>query len=209
MLGYYPPSHPRDGKFHKIEVRVTRPGLRVVARRGYASPRARTVSSRERDARERERIARTKGGDQTSSELRAMLDSLFSRAALCSRFRAHPFKNTNAAPRLPWRLKSTPAACNSPAEKTRESSPTRSELSLFGINAQGKPLQGVANGAGAHASSRDVRAREAVRPAPQLAPRSAARTHQVRVGVRESGAGEMGTVFYDLDVPDFWREPLS
>ncbi len=33
--------------------------------------------------------------------------------------------------------------------------------------------------------------------------------YQVRVGVRESGAGEMGTVFYDLDVPDFGREPLD
>ncbi len=39
VLGYYPPTHPRDGRFHKIEVRVNRPGLRVAARRGYASPR--------------------------------------------------------------------------------------------------------------------------------------------------------------------------
>ena len=28
VLAYYPPSDKRDGKFHKIEVRVTRPGLR-------------------------------------------------------------------------------------------------------------------------------------------------------------------------------------
>ena len=34
LLGYYPPTHPRDGRFHKIEVRVTRPGLRVEARQG-------------------------------------------------------------------------------------------------------------------------------------------------------------------------------
>ena len=33
--------------------------------------------------------------------------------------------------------------------------------------------------------------------------------YQLRVGVRESGAGEMGTVFYDLDVPDFTRGRLS
>ena len=33
--------------------------------------------------------------------------------------------------------------------------------------------------------------------------------YQMRVGVRESGAGDMGTVFYDLDVPDFSREPLT
>ncbi len=29
VLGYYPPTHPRDGRFHKIEVKVNRPGLRV------------------------------------------------------------------------------------------------------------------------------------------------------------------------------------
>ncbi len=35
MLAYYPPTDKRDGKFHKIDVRVTRPGLTVRARKGY------------------------------------------------------------------------------------------------------------------------------------------------------------------------------
>jgi VWFA-related protein len=33
LLGYYPPEHPRNGAFHKIEVRIKRPGLRITARR--------------------------------------------------------------------------------------------------------------------------------------------------------------------------------
>ena len=41
VLAYYPPSDKRDGKFHKIEVRVNRPGLTVRARRGYLAPRGR------------------------------------------------------------------------------------------------------------------------------------------------------------------------
>ena len=49
VLGYYPPTHPRDGRFHKIEVQVKRPGLRVLARRGYGSPRGRTPEERKRD----------------------------------------------------------------------------------------------------------------------------------------------------------------
>ena len=36
VLGYYPPTTARDGRFHRIEVRVKRPGLRVSSRRGYA-----------------------------------------------------------------------------------------------------------------------------------------------------------------------------
>src|SRR5439155_18223422 len=40
VLAYYPPNPKRDGKFHRIDVRVTRPGLTVArARRGYANPR--------------------------------------------------------------------------------------------------------------------------------------------------------------------------
>ena len=49
VLGYYPPTTARDGRFHRIEVRVKRPGLRVSARRGYASPRGRTPAERKRD----------------------------------------------------------------------------------------------------------------------------------------------------------------
>src|SRR4030095_11949531 len=39
VLGYYPPSNKRDGKFHKIEVQLKRPGLKVTARKGYAAPK--------------------------------------------------------------------------------------------------------------------------------------------------------------------------
>jgi VWFA-related protein len=37
VLGYYPEPPPRDGKYHKIEVKVTRPGAKVRARDGYLS----------------------------------------------------------------------------------------------------------------------------------------------------------------------------
>jgi len=37
LLGYYPDPRPDDGKFHDVEVKVTRPGLRVRSRRGYTA----------------------------------------------------------------------------------------------------------------------------------------------------------------------------
>jgi VWFA-related protein len=40
LLGYSPERENADGKFHKIEVRVKRKGLRVLARKGYWAPTA-------------------------------------------------------------------------------------------------------------------------------------------------------------------------
>ena len=39
VLAYYPAQNRRDGKFHQIQVRVSRPGVTVRARRGYIAPR--------------------------------------------------------------------------------------------------------------------------------------------------------------------------
>ncbi|HEX6972879.1 MAG TPA: VWA domain-containing protein, partial [Vicinamibacterales bacterium] len=38
VLGYYSSDERRDGKFREVQVRVTRPGLRVNARKGYVAP---------------------------------------------------------------------------------------------------------------------------------------------------------------------------
>lgn len=45
LLGFYPDPVMSDGKFHEIDVKVTRPGLRVRARRGYTAPGAVTRRS--------------------------------------------------------------------------------------------------------------------------------------------------------------------
>src|SRR3954468_5312490 len=37
VLAYYPPTDKKGGKFHKIEVKMSRPGLSVRSRRGYVS----------------------------------------------------------------------------------------------------------------------------------------------------------------------------
>ncbi|HET9466804.1 MAG TPA: VWA domain-containing protein [Vicinamibacterales bacterium] len=209
MIGYYPPNHPRDGRFHRIEVRTKRPGLRVLARRGYASPRARDLTNRERQRVERDRIARTKGSDQTSSELRAMLDSPIQQSGIGLDVQAAPFKGAarNASVALAIEIDASRVQFAPPANNGVFSNTV--ELSLYGINQQGKPLQGMRTALDltlrpdTHTRVKQYGLR--ANPRIELPPGR----YQLRIGVRESGAGEMGTVFHDVDVPDFTREPLS
>ena len=83
MLAYYPPSDKTDGKFHRIEVRVNRPGLTVRARRGYLAPKAATASPRLRRRRAARRPASV---DALNSPIQV--------SGLTMRAFAAPFKGT-------------------------------------------------------------------------------------------------------------------
>ena len=75
VLAYYPPTtDKRDNKFHKIDVRVTRPGLIVRARKGYATPKAKPAATlanlSERDAHRNPRGARQPAARQRPDDAR-------------------------------------------------------------------------------------------------------------------------------------------
>ena len=207
MLGYRPPTYPRDGKFHKIEVRLNRPGLRVTARKGYASPR---VRARDEAARlERERVARTKGADQTSSQLRELLDRPLQNGGIAMTVQAAPFRRTAKSASVALAIEIDPSRMKFSPQQNESVFANKVELSLFSISEQGKPLQGLRTELDltlrpdtyARIKTHGMR----VNPRVELPPGR----YQMRVGVREAGGGEMGTVFYDLEVPDFARAPIS
>ena len=94
VLGYTPPDDAQNGRFHKIDVRVKRPGMNVIARRGYATPRAQTLEDRKRDeARRRAREARRPEADTTSTELRGVLESALQQRGVSISVHAAPFRN--------------------------------------------------------------------------------------------------------------------
>jgi VWFA-related protein len=209
MLGYYPPSHPRDGRFHKIEVRARRPGLRLTARKGYASARGRAPAEREKI--ERERLARLnqKGApDHTSWELREALNSPLQRGGMTLSVQAAPFRKLERAASVALAIEIDGSRIQFAPQNDKGVFSNTVELSLFSISQQGKPMQGVRTelelnlrpDSFERVKTHGLRVNSRVDLPPGR--------YQMRVGVRESGAGDMGTVFYDLDVPDFGREPL-
>ncbi len=210
VLGYYPPTHPRDGRFHKIEVRVKRPGLRVEARKGYASPRGRTPEERKRDEEARlARDARRPDGKRTSTPLLTALTSPIPQSGLTFTVQAAPFKNTaNEASialaieidgsRLPYSaaecerdgLQQDRAVVLRPQRRReRRSSPAWTELDL-------KLRPETRERVTAHG----VRANPRISLPPGR--------YQMKVGARETVGGQAGSVFYDLEVPDFRKERL-
>jgi hypothetical protein len=208
VLGYYPQETPRDGRFHKIEVRMRRPGLRVSARKGYVSPRPLTAQEKLEQERARERGRGRAGDVQTSIELREVLNQPLQRNGLTMAVQAAPFKGEA-------RQASVSVAIELDANRLRfAEQPNKTqadgiEVSLFALDERGRSHGGTFyqfNLALRPDTYERVR-NSIVRLNPRLT--LPAGRYQLRVGVRESGAGEMGTVFYDLVVPDYNANGLA
>jgi VWFA-related protein len=207
VLGYYPAKAPRDGRFHKIEVRVKRPGLRVSARKGYVSPRPMTPEETLKQERERERVRGRSGSAQTSTELREILRQPLQRNGLTLSLHAAPFKGPSRQASIALAVELDASRLNFVEQNSSFADGV--ELSLFALDERGRSHGGnfyqfnLALRPDTYARVRDSIVR--MNPRMTLPPGR----YQLRVGARESGAGEMGTVFYDLEVPDYNASGLA
>jgi VWFA-related protein len=203
VLGYTPPDDAREGRFHKIDLRTKRPGLKVTARRGYATPRAQTLEDRKRDeARRRAREARRPDADTTTAELRSVLESALQQRGLGISVHAAPFRSRD-------NQASVALAIEIDGGRLPLSPPGKLELSFYSVNDQGRAGTGVRKDIDL-ALRPDTVARvktHGLRLNPRLA--LAPGRYQLRVGARESSGGQNGSVFYDLTVPDFRKEELA
>ncbi len=186
VLAYYPPNPKRDGKFHKIEVRVTRPGLTVRSRRGYANPTGKIP---------------TPAKTTLSPELRDTLESPLPVSGLGMKVFAAPFKGTapNASVLLGVELRGRDisTAANSGLE-----------LAFFAVDAKGK-LKGSSRETLALNLRPETKTRVeqgSIRMLSRL--NIPAGRYQLRVGARDVTGGALGSVLYDLDVPDFDKPPI-
>ncbi len=206
VLGYYPPTQARDGRFHRIEVKVKRPGLHVSARRGYAAPRGRTPAERRRDEEvRRTREARKGAVNNTSAELRDALNAPLYQGGLAFSVQAAPF-------RLNQKEASIALAIEFDGEKLQFAPKdglfaNNVEVAFFGINQNGRALRTTRTELNLtlrpeslkRVKTGGLRINERMTLEPGR--------YQIRVGVRDATA-QVGTVFYDLVVPDFRKEQV-
>jgi VWFA-related protein len=202
VLGYYPNDARRDGRFHKIEVRVKRPGLRVSARKGYVSPRVLSAEDQLKQERERERARGRAGTAETSTELREILTQPLQRNGLTMTVQAAPFRGASRQASVAVAVEVDASRLHF-TEQPNKTFADSIELSLFALDERGRQHGGTFyqfNLTLRPETFERVRG-SIVRMNPRI--ELPAGRYQLRVGVRESGAGEMGSVFYDLTVPDY------
>ncbi len=196
VLGYYPKNDRRDGRFRKIEVKVKRPGVEVRSRRGYTAPRGKAPSP-----------PKVPASDKTSPQVREALDSPLPLPSLTLSVFAAPFKGT--APNTAVAVTIEAAGNDFGFDEKDGKLLTDYEVSTIAIDQQGKIRGGdrsVINFA-IKPENRQRFAQTGVRVSTRL--QLPPGRYQLRVAGRESATGRVGSVNYDLDVPDFTQEPIA
>jgi VWFA-related protein len=195
VLGYYPKNDRRDGRFRKIEVKVKRPGLEVRSRRGYTAPRGKAPTP-----------PKAAAGDKTSPEIREALGSPLPLSALTLNVFAAPFKGT--APNASVAVTVEAEGRDFGFEEKDGKLLSDYEVSTIAIDAAGKIRGGdrslVNFALRPENKDRFVQSGVRVTTRVEIPPGR----YQLRVAARESATGRVGSINYDLDVPDFTKEPL-
>jgi len=195
VLGYYPKNERRDGRFRRIEVKVKQPGLEVRSRRGYTAPRGKAPTQK------------AVPNDQTSPPVRELLDSPLPINGIKLRAVAMPFKGSPPNASVALVIEADGHSFNF-AEKDGKLL-NDFEVSTLAIDSNGK-VRGGDRSLVNFALKPENRARFAetgVRVGTRLALPPG--RYQIRVAARESGSGHLGSLTYDLDVPDLTGDPLT
>jgi hypothetical protein len=189
VLAYYPPDA-RPGRFHKIDVRVTRPNVIVRARRGHVTPKKAAVTT-----------ANSKS--PATTELREALDSPLPVSGLTLHAFSATFKGT--APNASVLFGVEMRGRDMKLDQT-----TKLLLSYIAIDANGKQRGGNTDSVGLTSMRPETKTR-----IEQTGLRILNRLdlppgkYQFRIAAHDTNGGNVGSVLLDLDVPDFLKTPLS
>jgi len=191
VLTYSPPeTRQHDGRYHRIRVRVKRPGVTARTREGYLAPPARLEPGPP--------LVTSAG---LSPQLTAVMQSPLPVSGLPLRVSAVPFRGPGG-PASVLLTGEVPAAAFGSAD-------VPIELSYAAIDATPavRGSQTLRSTLAAGSSSLALARQRGVTFARRL--ELSPGRYQVRVGARDGARNVTGSVLYDLDVPDFAAEPLA
>jgi VWFA-related protein len=193
LLGYYSSNDRRDGRFRNLSVRVTRPGLQVRARKGYVAPRGRATAPA-----------------AAASESAVLSDALASPipvTGLPMHVFAAAFKGPqpNASVLVSVELEGR----DLPFRERDGHFENNIELWIAAVDHRGQARDG-------RPSTLELKLRPETRAAVEARGMRVTQRlalppgrYQIRVGALETNGGAVGTVTYDLTVPDFHKAPFE
>ena len=190
LLGYEAPNPQSKGRYRRIDIRVDRPGVTVRARRGYLEPRA--AAPPKPDARP----------EQLPSPAWRSVASAVPRTGLAVRATAAPF----AAPGQPAATVAVVTQVELPVPETAEAVQVDAELLVYAYDVKGKQdgadrttFRVEVKGVSKRTVVYEVLSRLDLKPG----------TYQLRIGASSTVLGKDGSVYFDVDVPDFSKGPLT
>jgi VWFA-related protein len=187
LAGYVPANPRADGKFRRIEVRVNRPGVTVRARSGYFEPRGSTSGA---------------VSGARPSTLTSALEGLVPSTGLALQMTAAPFARPDSSDAdVAIVLAVRQAAL---AGTTAGADHVQVVAQAYDMRAQQRAADRVAFRLDLRAGGDDEVRYEVVS---QL--RLKPGRYQLRVAAHSSALDKSGSVFYDIDVPDFSKADLS
>jgi VWFA-related protein len=195
VLGYYSSNEKRDGKFRKIQLRVTRPGVRVQARDGYTAPKGRPAAA-----------STSKADAGVPPDVRDALASPIPSTGIGLSVFAAPFSGPGAKSSVALVIEFDPAGLKFVEQDGKFNDDL--ELHVLAVDAAGKLQDGGRTTVPLRLSEPSHRAvlsygfrvirRLTISPG----------RYQIRVAAKEV-RGAIGTVRQTLDVPDFSKSPLQ
>ena len=191
LLGYYPANDRRDGRARRIEVRTRRPGVQVLARSGYIEPRGDAPAAQ----------TTTAAALGVSSALADAMTAPLPLSGLPLSATAAAFEGT--APNASVAVVVEVDASRLPLREDGDAFKGALELSVSAFDADGE-LAGGERYTLTLALSRETLSQDGESRFRMLSRIDLpAGRYQIRVGGRVADTDAVGTVFYDLDVPDF------
>jgi len=196
VLGYYPSNDKRDGRFRKVEVRVTRPGVRVQARNGYSAPKGKSAAA-----------TNAKADAKVPPEILEALASPVPTGGVGLSVFAAPFSGPAPKASVALTVEFAPASLKFVEQNGRFNEDI--ELHVLAIDASGKMQDGGPTTAPLKLSqaNHDAVVANGFRIVRRLTLPPG--RYQIRVAAKESTGRSVGTVTQLLDVPDFSKSALQ